>query len=75
MDHGLDAAQCLAQDPRVGELDQVAERDPDLDAQPSEPARVADQDPHIVTAFEQPRNQSLADGSGCAGDQDHRRAL
>jgi hypothetical protein len=53
MDHGVDAAQGTADDPRVGELDQVAERDPDLDPQAPEPARIADQHPHFLAALEQ----------------------
>ena len=72
MDHGVDAAQRLAQDPRVAELDQVAERDPDLDPQAAELARVADQHPDLVAALEQPRHQRLPDGPRCSGNQDHR---
>ena len=68
-------AQRLAHDARVAELDQVAERDPHLDPQPPELARVADQHPDLVAALEQLRHQRLPDGPRRSGHQDHRRAL
>ena len=62
-------------DARVGEVDEVAERELNLDPQPSEPARVADQHPHLVAALEQLREERLAHRPGRAGEQDHRPAL
>ena len=56
------------------ELDEVSERDPHLDPQPAELARVAHEDPHLVAALEQLRDQGPAHGPGRAGHQDHARA-
>ena len=71
VDHGAHAAQRAADDPGVGELDQVAEHDPHLDPQTAESARIADQHAHLLVAVEQLRQQRPADGSRRAGYQDH----
>ena len=68
MDDGVDAAQRLASDPRVAEFDQVAERDPHLDPQAAELARVADQHADLVAALEQLRQQRLPNRPRCARD-------
>ena len=75
VDHRVDAAQRLAEDPGIGEVGKVAERDPDLDPQPAELARVADQHADLVAALEQLRHQRLAHGPRGSGNQDHPPAL
>ena len=57
------------------ELDQVAERDPHLDPQAAELARIAHEDPDVLAALEQLRDQGPAHGPGRACHQDHAGTL
>ena len=60
---------------RVGEIDEVAEDHSDLDPEPAEPTRVADQDAHVLAALEQLRQQRAAHRPRRPGDQNHARTL
>ena len=71
VDHGADAAQRPADHPGVGEVGEVAEHDPNLDPQPTQATRVADQHPHLLASLEQLRQQLAADGPRRSSNQDH----
>jgi hypothetical protein len=53
VDHGVGAAERLALEVAVPKASQVAERDLDLDAMTTEPARITHERTHVVPSFEQ----------------------
>ena len=70
VDDGVDAAQRVAERQVVAE---IAERDLDPDALGPQPPRIADQAANRRAGGDQAAQQGAADGSGGAGEQQHRR--
>ena len=60
---------------RVGEVDEITERELNVDSLPPQPPRIAHQNAHLVAALEQLRDKRLAHRPARAGQQHHPRAL
>ena len=69
VDHGVGAADRVAQAPRVAE---VGERELHADPLGPEPPRIADQAADLVARVEQHRQQRRAHHPRPSGEQDHR---
>jgi hypothetical protein len=55
MDHGVNAAERLALKVPIAETRKIAERDLNVHAMTAEPARVANEGPHVVAGAQQQR--------------------